>query len=581
MKQLKKIHIKSLQWGIQIALCVGIFFFAGSSQTQEPSLPTRHVHAEVISGEAALVSPMDVDQVMHLDMVMPLRNETQLDQLLEDIYNPASPNYGKYLTVKEFTEKFGPTPQDFDAAKNFVKSNGMTITNEAPNRLVLSFDGRVGDIQKAFNVNMNVYRLPGQPRTFFSPDSEPMIVDSRVKAHHIAGLDNMYPPHANFHIAPHSPLTPVSNADNAATATDAKANASKTANAIATGSGPSGTFLGSDMRKAYYGGTALTGAGQTVAVMEFAGFEGSDVENYFSSTGQTLKVPVTSESVDGSSVGCPPSSCDDTEQALDIEQIISMAPGLKGVISYVSDSSDVKIFNAMATELKAHVISNSWGWSPADPASDEPIFKEFKAQGQTLLVASGDAGSYNTEAALKDGVYPAEDAYVTSVGATDLTTTSSGAWASETAWENSGGGHSPDKLAIPDYQTAKGVITTTNNGSTTLRNVPDVSAEGNEDNYVCADGQCGSNAIVAGGTSFAAPRWAGFLALANQQAIANGNPRVGHVNAALYKLITTSNDTNFHDVTSGSNGKYKAVTGYDLVTGLGSPTPQLITTLAR
>jgi kumamolisin len=270
-------------------------------------------------------------------------------------------------------------------------------------------------------------------------------------------------------------------------------------------------------------------------------------------------------STDGSSLSCT-GSCDDTEQVLDIEVAISMAPGMKQVRVYVSDNSDVSMFNRMAVDNLAKSLSCSWGWSPADPASDDPIFKEFAAQGQNLFVASGDSGAYKNRSRY---VYPADDAYVTSVGGTDLTTSSAGGpWKSETAWSGSGGGISPNGIAIPSYQKTAGVITTANKGSRTLRNAPDVAAEANTDNYICYDGTCAGG---WGGTSFAAPRWAGYLALVNEQSVANGRSTLGFINPTIYSIGLGSHATDFHDIISGSNGAYSTEKGYDLVTGWGSP----------
>jgi kumamolisin len=167
------------------------------------------------------------------------------------------------------------------------------------------------------------------------------------------------------------------------------------------------------------------------------------------------------------------------------------------------------------------------------------------------------------------------------VGGTDLTTTkAAGAWASETAWSDSGGGISPDGIAIPSWQQISGVINSSNKGSTTLRNGPDVAANANFTFYVCAD-QTTCTANEYGGTSFAAPMWAGFIALVNQQLKANGDAYVGFLDPTIYpQNVTSTYATDFHDITSGKSGSYSAVTGYDLVTGWGSPTPGLITTLA-
>jgi kumamolisin len=408
--------------------------------------------------------------------------------------------------------------------------------------MIVDVEGPVANIERAFHLNMGVYRHPTEERTFYAPDQEPT-ADMPVPLWHITGLDNFSKPRP------------------ASLMRDTRAKSNKT-----TGSGPSGYFIGSDMRAAYYGGTALTGSGQSVGLVEFAGYNVNDVTNYFSKVGQTLNVAIVGVSTDGSSLNCT-RRCDDTEQVLDIEEAISMAPGMSQVLVYVSSTSDVSIFNKMATDNIAKSLACSWGWSPADPNSNDPIFKEFAAQGQTLFAASGDSGAYRTQSRY---VYPADDAYVTSVGGTNLTTTSAGgSWKSETAWTYSGGGISPTRIAIPSYQKTSGVITTANKGSKVYRNSPDVAAEANTDNYICYNGTCAGG---WGGTSFAAPRWAGYLALVNQQSVAYGISTLGFINPTIYSIGLGANyGKNFHDITSGNNGTYSTKVGYDLVTGWGSP----------
>ena len=166
-------------------------------------------------------------------------------------------------------------------------------------------------------------------------------------------------------------------------------------------------------------------------------------------------------------------------------------------------------------------------------------------------------------------MYPADDAYVTTVGGTDLNTTGAGgAWASETAWVDGGGGYyTPDAIPIPSWQVP--AITSTNLGSKTYRNAPDVSANSNFTYYVCAD-QTTCTANEYGGTSFAAPLWAGYMALVNQQALLNGYTVLGFINPLIYNLgLSSGYSAAFHDIISGSNG-YSAITGYDLATGWGS-----------
>src|SRR5438094_823845 len=106
---------------------------------------------------------------------------------------------------------------------------------------------------------------------------------------------------------------------------------------------------------------------------------------------------------------------------------------------------------ATASTLNAQ-LSSSWSWFPADPSTDDPYFQEFAAQGQNLFQASGDSGAWNPTMIY---VYPADDPYVTSVGGTDLTTSGAGgAWSSETAWVDGGGGISTHGYPIPSWQTA-------------------------------------------------------------------------------------------------------------------------------
>jgi subtilase family serine protease len=243
---------------------------------------------------------------------------------------------------------------------------------------------------------------------------------------------------------------------------------------------------------------------------------------------------------------------------------IGMAPGLKEVLVYVG-RKDASIFNQMAVDNTAKTLSCSWGWTDNESTLD-PIFMEMAMQGQSVFVATGDSGSGTPG----DVVWPADDPYITAVGGTDINTVSpGGAWKSETGWSGSAGSPSKNGIAIPSYQQLAGVITAQNHASKTLRNYPDVVAEANTNQYSCYDSGCsGGN----GGTSFAAPQWASFIAMANEQSLSNGGSTLGFLNPAIYALgVGSTYDADFHDITSGSNGGYTAVSAYDLVTGWGSP----------
>jgi xanthomonalisin len=505
----------------------------------------------VVNGQAATTGAVSLRQRLKLAIHLPLRNQADLTRLLHDLYDPKSPNFHKYMSVSGFTARFGPTAADYNKVVAWAKANGLNVTATTPNRRLVAVEGSVETVNRAFHVKVNNYRHPTGGRTFYSPDREPTAVGLSVPLLQITGMNNYVLPHPMLR---HSALA-----------------------ANVAGSGPSGEYLPSDMRAAYYGNGPLTGAGQSIGIFSFDGYLASDVQLYYSTTGMSSSVPITNVLVGGFSGACtgvssPTSStCDDGEQVLDIVNAIGMAPGITQILFY-EGSSNTEILNQMATDNIAKVLSSSWGWNPADAASDDPIFQEFAAQGQSFVSASGDDGEFNSSTYY----FPAVDPYVTQVGGTELTTTGpGGAWSAETGWPQSGGGY-VSGTSIPSWQQLTGVINSSNQGSTTLRNSPDVAAEANFDNPTVING---SFVTGYGGTSFAAPRWAGFLALVNQQSVANGKGTVGLVNPALYNLGISSNYSSaLHDITSGSNpatqgdgSGFNAVPGYDLVTGWGSP----------
>jgi subtilase family serine protease len=537
-------------------LSTSALLFAATSFGQTQPTLTQHIRPAVAHGQVRPIGVLPTSQTMRLVLVLPLRNQAQLDNLLADLYNPNSPSYHQFLTVEQFTAQFGPTEDDYNAAVTFAEEHGLKVVATSPNRVNLDVEGSVDAINRAFHVTMRTYQHPTENRTFFSADREPS-VELPYQLWHIAGLDNYSIPRpAGLSKRP--------------AGSDSKSNAT-------TGSGPSASFLGSDMRAAYYGNGSLTGSGQYLGLLEYYGTDLADLTTYFTNAHETNSVPVTLLSTDGTSTSCvDKSGCDDTEQTLDMTQAIGMAPGLSGLIMYVG-STDSAIFNSMATRTPLNAqLSSSWTWSPADPSTDNPYFQEFAAQGQNLFQAAGDSGKWTTSGTGAE-IFPADDVYVTTVGGTDLDTSSAaGPWASETAWVDGGGGISPDKYAIPSWQTT--AAAGCSSCSKTYRNAPDVAANANFTFYVCAD-QTTCTANEYGGTSFAAPMWAGFLALANQQGVANGNKTLGFINPSLYTIGEGSSyDSDFHDITSGSNG-YSATTGYDLATGWGSPQAALINAL--
>ncbi|MGA2697684.1 MAG: S53 family peptidase [Terriglobales bacterium] len=544
----------------RILVSLALFVAAGFMQSRAETLMTRHVRTVTINGQAKVLGHLPSATIMQLNVVLPVRDQAGLDDFLVEVRNPYSSDYKHFLTPAEFTERFGPSKEDYGAVLNYVQDRGLTVVGGSRDAMDVQIKGPVSAIESAFHVSMLTYQHPTENRVFYAPDREPT-VDLPFQLWHISGLDNFSIPHPQY----------VKKSDYA------RANGldpNKIGHAT-TGSGPSASFLGSDMRAAYYGGSALTGSGQNLGLFEYLGTDLADLTTYYKNVKQTNSVPITLLSTDGTSTSCVDSRsggrCDDTEQTLDMTQALGMAPGLASLVMYVG-STDTAIIGSMTTHSPLPTtIGCSWGWTPADPSTLDPYFQKMAAQGQNFFAASGDSSTWSK----RNEAWPADDANVVSVGGTDLTTASAGGpWKSETAWVDSGGGISPDSIKIPAWQQLAGVINSSNKGSTTLRNGPDVSANANFTFYVCAD-QTTCTANEYGGTSFAAPMWAGYIALVNQQLAADGYSTIGFIDPYLYSFgVSSSYGTDFHDITSGKSGSYSAVTGYDLVTGWGSPNGQ-------
>ena len=343
---------------------VAALVFTASPHVAQPTM-TGHVPGDVARGTARLVGAPPRTQPMELTLSLPGRNEAGLQAFLNAVYDPASPEYRHFLSVDEFTTNYGPSVAAYRSLVRFALANNLRPHQLAANRRVLDVSASVADVERAFHVTIGMYRRSGEARFFYAPDREPTL-DLATPVVHISGLDDED--------------VPVSHLVRGLADPDA---------AALTGSGPDGNFIGSDIRAAYYGGNALIGTGQSVGLYEYSGYNLADVKAYFTSVDQRDRVPLVGESVNGASLDCT-GSCDDSEQVLDIEEAISMAPGLRELVVYVG-LHDVSIINQMASDDTTKQLSCSWGFK-ADPVELDPIFREMAAQGQSFLVATGDDG---------------------------------------------------------------------------------------------------------------------------------------------------------------------------------------------
>ena len=560
-----------LMIGLGLALAATAVVAADSSRS------ALHGHRPAVLSQLPVKSHLATVTNMNLSIGLPLRDQAALTSLLQQIYDPASPNYHKFLTPQQFADQFGPTEKDYQAVITFARQNGLKVMGTHSNRLLVDVSGKSSDVEQAFQVSLNTYRHPTEKRDFFAPDREPS-VPSNLAIQDISGLDNYHRPHL------HSKTKSILSSTNLPT----KVSASKaSAGNPNVGSGPSGTYMGDDFRNAYIPGSSLNGAGQSIALVQFDGYYASDIMAYETLTGRP-NVPLVNVLLNGFN-GLPTGNGGEVEVSLDIEMCISMASGLSKIIVYEGDPINFfpnDVLNRIATDDLANQVSCSWGWTGGPTATTDNIFQQMALQGQTFFVASGDSDAY--PAGTVDDPFgfgtPSDSAYITSVGGTTLTMRPGGAArVSETVWNwdieygitydgiGSSGGIST-YYKLPYWQT--NINVTASQGSAAFRNFPDVALTA-DNVLVIADGGI---MYDAGGTSCASPLWAGFIALANQQKVNNGQGVVGFINPSIYAIASNSNYTNcFHDITTGNNtwsgspNLFSAVTNYDLCTGLGTP----------
>jgi len=529
-----------------MVVILGLMLAAASLQAAERKVLPGHLPAAAAGLQPA--GRLAAGTNLYLVIGLPLRNQTALTNLIEQLYDPASANFRQWLAPEEFTQQFGPTEEDYQRVLQFAEQHALKIVGTHPNRMLVDVTAPVVEIERAFQVRMQVYQHPKENRMFYAPDREPT-VEADMPILHVAGLDNYLVPR---------PLLKVK--DKTTTG-----GSGQTVTPYATGSGPGGDFTGEDFRAAYAPGVTNTGAGQYIAIVDVGGpYYALDIYMYETNAGFSTNIVITNILLSGWT-GIPVgTNADDGEETLDIDMALSMAPGAT-ILNYEGEAHDV--FNRIATDNLAKQITLSYGFGI--DANINQLFLQFVAQGQAFFQASGDGG-----ADLPGGVGLTGEPYATIVGGTSLTTSSAGGpWQSETTWVGSGGGASG--YGIPAWQ--QGVSMSGNQGSAINRNYPDVAMLA--DTLIWWYYRNGVGATV-GGTSASSPQWAGFMALVNQAATAQGSRPVGFLNPAVYAIGKGPYSTYasvFHDISTGNNfnsqnpTKYSAALGYDLCTGWGSP----------
>ncbi|MFF3001375.1 protease pro-enzyme activation domain-containing protein [Kitasatospora sp. NPDC057940] len=495
------------------------------------------------------------EQQISVAVSLKLRDTAALDRFLAAVATPGTPEFGKYLTPEQFTARFGPTQAAVDQVKTYLAAQGLTVTEVSANRQVVSAHGTNAQISQAFGTHESSYVDPQLQRAFFANDAAASVpADLADVVQGVSGLDN----HAvrKNRLAKPNSVTP------------------HTASSTPSGFGPSQYDGAYNLNK-----TGADGTGTTVALWEFDGYSSSNLTTYDSQYG--LSGPaVSTVSVDGANYDSAPGG-GQGEVELDSEIVRGAAPKATQLVYEApnSDQGEIDMANKIVADNQVSVISISWGSCEPDTTAAsmtavDNAFKQAAAQGISIFSASGDDGSRDctrstSGSSVKAVDFPASSPHQTGVGGTNLQVSGT-SYSSESAWSSAGGGVST-VFGKPTWQTGTGT------GSGTMRTVPDVSSNADPASgfaiYTAGSWQ------VYGGTSAAAPLWAGYAAQFNQKAKAAGQPVLGEANPKLYAVANSSNYSGaFHDVTSGSNQDFPAGTGYDQVTGWGTPIADGLTT---
>ncbi|HWY32749.1 MAG TPA: S53 family serine peptidase, partial [Candidatus Acidoferrum sp.] len=530
-----------------------------------------HMPAIVARFHLPAVGRLSATQHLRLNIMLPLRDTNGLVQFVKDVQNPASANFRHYLTPAQFNERFAPTEADYQTIIQFARTHHFTVTRTVPGRSLIEIDGAVADIERALHVALRLYNHPLEGRQFYAPDTEPTLeLETPVVA--ITGLNNFTLPRTRARAQDQIELSKLR---------ARLAGHSKGVSGVHNGTGSytawEDLFMGTDFRHSFASDTSLTGNGQTVAVLEWDSFTPADISEYESVAGLP-NVNVVEARV---GVSANPEN-GDLEVPLDIDMVMAIAPDV-AEIAVIHGYNYDSILTEAADPTQGENFPFQIGCSIFGGADDNTptCLARFAAQGQSFFYASGDIGAFPVEPS-SGGVYISGEGstdtqpFMVSVGGTHLVMNNNGAsYNSELVWGGSSGGYQTP-LAIPSFQQLinMGAL----GGSTVYRNVPDVAAPADNILVFCTGTNGSQSTYNVNGTSCAAPLWAGFASLANEQSQADGKPTIGYATPVIYAVAQgPSYAVAFHDVTSGNNTNsrspnlFYAAKGYDLCTGWGSP----------
>ncbi len=566
------------------------------------SLP-RVVVAHVGPTYGAPSAPLTRDSIF--DVVLQPQ-QAALNAYLAELTNPASANYRHFLTTAQFARQFGPNTSAIRAVRQYLEQNGLRVTHLSKAGTIIQAKGSTSNIAHAFSATLLTYKYKSITNLAFASDASlPQAVGQYVKT--VVGLSGITTLHSKIARSQTTSRVSAPNFCSKNGSTDSSGNTPGTNGYDLTQQGRL-YGLGTQWAAGNYG------TGEKIAMYELQSYSPTDVSFYKSCYGLTNSVQAIN--VDGG-----PQSSDNAfgmiEANLDIEEAAGLAPG-SNILVYQGTqnigSGALDTYAQIADDNSAQIVSSSWGSCEFDtstqPIAEQLIFQQMAVQGQTVFSAAGDYGSSDcvgdtqisvpaSSAAFPDTTLsvddPSSQPYVTAVGGLSVQniTTLPTVWdvqcieqvepkscntASGRGNAQGGGGGISSVWSLPSWQQSAAANLSP---APTMRMVPDLSVMADlRTGFMVRDS--GSWKAV-GGTSIGSPLMSALLAVA---ANVCGVTNFGTINPTLYSMPSSSfvdvgsSNPNTNAVAYGITS-YMSGAGYDLASGLGSPsaTSSFITNL--
>jgi len=331
--------------------------------------------------------------VVKFAISLPLRNRDALNAFIASTVDPTSASYRKFITPAQFADAYGPTPASVAQVTAFLAANGIAVSEVSANRLLVKASATNAQLSALFGTAIHTYSLGAQ--TFQRPVGNVVLPQGlQGIAQAVTGLSTQPLSHSYVKYVPHAGAL-AGEPDVAVQPVTPDVIITNTPGQLTTG----------DVLKTYNGlpltARGLSGAGTTLGIMTFAGFNQSDAYLYWSVIHQpVLANRITEIGVDGHVATAADNGADET--ALDVQQSGGLAPGAK-IRVYEAENSDIgalSLYNTAVSENLCDTLSVSWGLAEIYEDSGtlavyDAILSEAAAQGTPVIASSGDAGAYD------------------------------------------------------------------------------------------------------------------------------------------------------------------------------------------